>query len=228
MRTLELVRYEDLSPYVRSFECRAVADALSFEAGQYLSIEFELDGVAYSRPYSIASPPDGRRVEILARNNPGGAGTRFLWGLQRGSRLSVDGPHGSFVLRRPEPRDSLFIANGTGIAPIRSMLGAALACPGRPRLTLLYGVRDQSDLVYHDELSDLARRHPNFSYEVVLSRPLDGWTGRSGRVQDHVAAALGGNAAIDAYVSGSPEMVADIRVILRTLGLAADAIRFEQ
>lgn len=228
LHTLEMVRYRDLSPHVRSFECRTLADRFEFEAGQYLSIEFELDGVPFSRPYSIASRPDGKRVEILARCNPGGAATRFLWSLEPGSHFAAGGPHGSFVLRRPEPRGSLFIANGTGIAPIRSMLGPALESPARPKLALLYGVRDQTDLVYHQEFLDLAERHPNFSYTVVLSRPLDGWTGPNGRVQDHIAAAVEGRIWIDAYLSGSPEMVADMRSILEGLGLAPDAIRYGQ
>lgn len=228
--TFELIRYVDLTPRVRSFECRHLGENdFEFRAGQFVSIEFTLEGAVYTRSYSVASPPrSDDKLELLARYNPGGPGTRFLWGMEPGFRFKATGPSGSFQLREPGLRDSLFVAIGTGIAPVRSMVYSILSGRETPELRLLYGVRDQTDLIYHEEFVNLARRHPNFSYDVILSRPLNGWTGPSGRVQEHVGNTVGGRSNWDAYLSGSQEMVKDIRRILLELGLDPGAIYNEK
>lgn len=226
---LELVRYQDLSPRVRSFECRGVGGArLDFEPGQYVSIEFTLDGAPCSRYYSLASSPSDEIVEILARYNEGGVATRYLWGLHPGHRLRVAGPFGALRLRRPEPRESLFIANGTGIAPIRSMIRWLVARGDAPAMTLLYGARDQTDLIYHAEFLELARQKRDFVHKVVLTRPLDGWTGAQGRVHEHAARLASRCSGVDAYLAGSPTMVEDLRRALEAAGFDPGSIYFEK
>src|SRR5262249_20625387 len=224
-RTFELLASRDLSPQVRGFGLRLEGGGrFDFQAGQFITVHFTLDGQDFTRSYSIASPPGSQeRFQMLARHNPGGPGTRFLWGLQAGAHLAASGPSGEFVLRPGETRDSFFFANGTGIAPIRSMVWSLLGRGGAARAALLHGERDSGDLVYHSEFLELARRDSRFSYQAVLSRPPVDWTGLRGRVQEHVASALGGSLVGDAYLAGSPDMVADLRVMLEQLGLAPEA-----
>ena len=83
-----------------------------------------------TRPYSIASPPSNRcAIELLFNLVPGGPGSTFLFSLQSGDPVSFRGPAGTFVLRDYPDRRLLFVATGTGIAPIRSMLHARLPSP---------------------------------------------------------------------------------------------------
>ena len=226
---LELVRYRDLSPRIRSFECRSVGRArLEFEPGQYVSIEFTLDGAPCSPCYSLASSPGDDMVEIVARYNEGAPATRYLWGLRAGHRLRVAGPLGALRLRGPEPRASLFVANGTGIAPVRSMIRWLVARGGALAMTLLYGARDQTDLIYDAEFVELARQKRDFVYKVVLTRPLSGWTGAQGRVQEHAARVASARSGVDAYLAGSPAMVEDLRRVLEAAGFDPGSIYFEK
>jgi len=228
--TVELIRCRDLSPTVRSFEFRfADVDRFEFEPGQSIAIEFTLEGSQHSRPYSIASPPRGdNTLEICARFNPGGPGTRFLWALEPGARFTVTGPRGSFRLQSSRIRDCIFIAAGTGIAPLRSMLYALLEREEEPHVTLLFGVRDQADCLYNEEFVALARRNKNFSYRTVLSRPSNGWGGLRGYVQHHVEDAVNNRTALDVYVSGMTEMVEEVRQMLLDLGLDEKSIHYEK
>jgi phenol hydroxylase P5 protein len=229
-RTFELLSCRDLSPQIRVFGLRLVGGGrFDFQAGQFITIHFTLDSQDFTRSYSIASPPGAQEsFEVMARHNPGGPGTRFLWGLQAGAHVAASGPSGEFVLRAGQVRESFFFANGTGIAPVRSMIWSLLARRGGARATLLHGARDPGDLVYHSEFLELARRDPRFSYQAVLSRPSEDWKGLRGRLQEHVASALGGRLEGNAYLAGSPDMVAELRSMLERLGLPPEAIRYEK
>jgi CDP-4-dehydro-6-deoxyglucose reductase len=227
---VELVAFRDLSPRVRSFEIRFdVAESFVFQAGQFIAVEFSIDQQNYSRFYSICSPPGSKNsLEFLAKYNPGGPGTRFLWSTKPGSRFSLAGPFGIFQLRRPEPRASIFIATGTGIAPIRSMLGTILPVGEAPRMALVYGAREQADLLYHSEFVEWTRRNPKFSYSAVLSQPSNGWSGLRGYVQDHIATIVNASKPEDVYLSGLTAMVEDVRRILTPLGFKDDSIYCEK
>jgi len=230
LRTFNLMSCRDLSPQIRVFELRlADGGRFDFSAGQFITVHFTIDGQNFTRSYSIASPPGPQKsFEVMARHNPGGPGTRYLWSLQPGAHLSASGPSGEFVLRAGQVRESFFFANGTGIAPVRSMVWSLLGRSGTARAALLHGERDSGDLVYHSEFLELARRDPRFSYQAVLSRPPEEWKGLRGRVQEHVASALGGSLEGNAYLAGSADMVAELRSMLERLGLPPESIRFEK
>ena len=94
----------------------------------------------------------------------------FLFSLQPGGEIDFKGPYGAFILRRPVS-DSLFVATGTGIAPFRSILQAKLREHADRRFTLIFGVRHEYGLLYHEEFLALARACPNFDYQPTLTRP---------------------------------------------------------
>ena len=225
---VQLNGYQDLSAKARSFELLSLEQDFHFEPGQFVSMEFELDGQQYSRSYSLSSPPgDGRSLEILVKYNPTGPGSHYLWGMEIGFRFPIKGPHGSFVLDRAG-QDSILIATGTGIAPLRSMLYTILQSPSRPSVTLLFGARTEPDLLYHSEFTELAAKTPNFSYCAVLSQASDGWPGARGYVQDHLDAALTGRNSANVYIAGSIEMVKDVRLLLEEKGWDPGRIHFEK
>ena len=110
--------------------------------------------------------------------------------LPPGATIEIHGPHGHFVLHEPIT-DSILIATGTGIAPMRGFAQWLFPSSGEDRsggreIWLVYGTRYETDLYYHEEFEELAAARPNFHYVTTLSRAGDGWTGLRGYVQDHV------------------------------------------
>jgi CDP-4-dehydro-6-deoxyglucose reductase len=149
-----------------------------------------------------------------------------LFEMTPGDRIGMRQPLGMFVLRQP-PRDSIFIATGTGIAPFRSILQAHLNASS-PAFTLLFGVRYESHLLYRQEFERMALAHGNFRFWPTLTRPDAGWTGRQGRVQAHLAEAIGDRRDVDFYLCGLKEMVDEVRAILKGQGFDRKQIFYEK
>ena len=150
---------------------------IRFKAGQFISFDVPdpRTGRTVTRPYSIASSPSSTKtVSLLLNLVPEGPGSTYLFGLREGVETRFAGPAGNFYLRDDPGRDLLFVATGTGIAPIRSMLlaNADRVLPGRT--TLFWGLRSQRDLYYVDELARLTRDLPGSSQVITLSRPEPG------------------------------------------------------
>jgi|SRR5579884_598788 len=189
-----------------------------FTPGQFVAFRETFEGRTVTRAYSIASPPDGNRFELCLNRVREGRFSPWLFSLRPGESVDMKGPLGGFVLRNPG-RDVLFIATGTGVAPFRSMLKAHLAHGPKQEYTLLFGVRYEPDLLYRDEFEALERQHPTFRFWPTITRADEGWTGRRGRVQAHVEAALGGGRDVDVYICGIREMVDETRALLKGFGL---------
>jgi NAD(P)H-flavin reductase len=216
-------RVRDLTHDVRELDVRLVEPAaITFKAGQFLSFEVGRDARQRMiiRPYSIASPPSRPEVVTLLFNLvPGGPGSTYLFSLKEGDATHFKGPTGAFYLRDDPARDLLFVATGTGIAPLRSML-FALAEQGFPRpVTLFWGLRSQRDLYYQDELAGLAHTHPNFSFVTTLSRPEDGWRGERGRVTPLVEERVASVQNLAVYLCGNEGMLKDVTAVLQGKGL---------
>jgi CDP-4-dehydro-6-deoxyglucose reductase len=146
--------------------------------------------------------------------------------MQPGEAIDIRPPLGMFVLRTP-PRDSVLIATGTGIAPFRSILKGQLHAASQA-LTLVFGVRYESHLMYRAELEEMARQHPHFRFMPTLSRPEESWTGRTGHVQAHLAEAIGERRDVDVFLCGLKLMVDDVRNILKEMGFDRKQILFEK
>lgn len=212
----------DLTADVRELELELTAPTeISFAAGQFISFEVQAPEWPYpiTRSYSIASDPSERgRLTLLLNLVTGGRMSPYLFRLRTGDPVTFRGPLGTFCLRQ-SGRDLLFVATGTGIAPIRSML-QSLACEksGR-RVTLFWGLRSRADLYYQEELARLAERLPAFSYVTTLSRPDEAWQGSRGTVTPLVASRIATVSNLDAYVCGNEAMIKDVTAVLNRKGL---------
>ncbi|MBP8155372.1 MAG: hypothetical protein KAX87_08775 [Nitrospira sp.] len=221
--TAEVSRIQDLTHDVRAIELRLLEPAsITFKAGQFVSFEVPTAGQSrpLARPYSIASPP-GQRDRILLVLNlvQGGPGSSYLFGLREGERTSFKGPAGAFYLRDDGARDLLFVATGTGIAPLRSMILAQLERGDSRSVTLVWGLRSQRDLYWQEELTALAAGHPNFSFVTMLSRPEPGWQGERGRVTAWVDARISSVSNLAVYLCGGSGMIKDVTAGLNAKGL---------
>lgn len=224
-----LIESHDLAPGVRHFVFEVPGlPRLVFEPGQFVSLRHSIAGEHLTRAYSLASPPNGdNRFELCLNHLPGGPFSSFLFDLHPGDEVEMQGPLGYFVLRRPL-RDSLFVATGTGVAPIRSMITHLLAHDSPHRLDLLFGARYPETILYRDQFEQLAAQHPSFGFHPTLSRAPASWTGRRGHVQQHLFDLLAGRTDVDVYICGLKAMVNDVRTRLKEAGFDRKHIVYEK
>ena len=223
-----LIEFREIAPNTRHFVFEAPeVKELYFTPGQFVSFTETLHGKKITRPYSIASPPDGNRFEICLNLVDDGLFSPHLFAMKAGDTVEMSAPLGFFVLRNPG-KDALFVATGTGVAPYRSILQAYLRQGDTRELTLIFGVRYEAGLMYRDEFEMLEKEHPNFHFWPILSRPGAEWKGRSGHVQPHMLEAIGDRRDLDVYVCGLKLMVDDVRAILKDLGFDRKQIIFEK
>jgi CDP-4-dehydro-6-deoxyglucose reductase len=205
------------------------AEPFHFYPGQYL--EFVLkDGRRRSYSMACAQAVD-HRVEIHVRHMPGGAFTGRVFGeddapLKPRDILRIEGPLGSFFVRGDDPRPIVFLASGTGFAPIKAMV-EGLRARGDVRPAVLYwGGRRPADLYQSALALDWERGLPDFRFVPVVSDALaeDRWTGRTGWVHQAVMQDLPDLSGHQVYACGAPAMVESARRdFVRQCGLAPDA-----
>lgn len=229
-----LTRRIDLTPSVGRFWVRPDEGVPPFEPGQYFALGLTLGGRLLQRPYSTASPPGtSRDLEFLIRRVPGGELTPRLWELPEGARLRMGRPRGIFALLPGDPRTHLFVATGTGLAPVRSMLEALLGGQRAPlRAIVVHGVSYQSELAYRERLTRWSRIDPRVIYVPVISPPGHpenaGWMGAAGRLDGILDALCEGHGieprATAAYLCGNPDALAAASGRLIARGFPEDAI----
>ena len=217
-RLARLLSARFVAPQIKQFlfEVPSV-EQLLFEPGQFVSFTEHIRGKDVTRAYSIASPPSGNRFELCLNVVPDGYFSPYLFDLAPGAEVTMKGPLGTFVLRAPV-RDTVMVATGTGIAPFRSMLPAALEKFPQQHFTLIFGARHDAGLVFADEFRQYGLDFGNFRFVAALTRPPDGWTGLTGRVQPLVLDTVGDRLDVDVYVCGLRPMVDDVRAILKARG----------
>lgn len=203
------------------------ADPFRFYPGQYL--EFILkDG--RRRSYSMATPPtDNNLVELHIRHTPGGVFTDHVFGtgatqMKVREIQRVEGPFGSFFLRDDIDKPIVFLASGTGFAPIKAIVERMIANQDQRRAVLYWGGRRPADLYMHDQAMEWAKALPNFSYVPVVSdaQAEDGWTGRSGFVHLAVLQDIPDLSQYQVYACGAPIMVNSARHDFLQNGLPED------
>ncbi len=185
MLKLEVVEIIDTHKDAKIFRLASVDGYLPpFEAGQYINVFVTVDGTRTSRPYSISSSPRQRAYyEItVARTRNGFVSDYFLDHVKVGDVLEANGPAGVF---RHQPvfhgKKSLFLAGGSGITPFMSMTREILDAGLDRDIVMLYGCRNEDVALYHDELSRMAKDHPNFKYYLVVSDDdVKDWKGEKG------------------------------------------------
>jgi len=224
----KLIESMEIAPEVRHFVFEVPeVEKFTFVPGQFVSMNQVIDGKKITRAYSLASAPaETNRFELCLNLVHEGLLSSRLFAMQPGETVDIRPPLGMFVLRNP-PRDSVFIATGTGIAPFRSILQGRLNASSQA-FTLVFGVRYESHLMYRAEFEEMAREFPHFRFMPTLSRPGESWTGRTGHVQGHLQEAIGQRRDVDVFLCGLKLMVDDVRNILKEMGFDRKQILFEK
>jgi CDP-4-dehydro-6-deoxyglucose reductase len=194
---------------------------LEFLAGQYLDFILK-DG--RRRAFSIANAPhDDAYLELHIRYVDGGEFTDHVFNaLAEREILRIQAPLGRFTLRERSSRPLVFVAGGTGFAPIKAIIEHALHI-GDPRpMALYWGVRSRRDLYLPELPQHWQQEQPGFRFVPVLSRPDPDWDGRSGFVHEAVVQDHPDMSGFDVYLAGPPVMVHAGRVAFEKAGLTMD------
>jgi ferredoxin-NADP reductase len=195
LHTARLEHHQCLSESAQCYHLEFTVEGVesfSFTPGQFISVVAEDPrGRLETRAYSIASAPDANRFDLCLNRVEGGYFSNLLPDLAEGAKIQIEGPMGFFTLREPVT-DSILVATGTGVAPLRGFLQWLFPSGGPDRsggkeIWLVYGTRNESEIYYRDEFEALAERHANFHYVITLSRAPESWPGLRGYVQDYVA-----------------------------------------
>jgi benzoate/toluate 1,2-dioxygenase reductase subunit len=201
---------------------------ISFSAGQYVRIK--VPGTEEWRSYSMCSTTrDLPKMEFLVRIIPGGVMSEFLRRAQPGERLEVEGPLGAFILH-PGKGLHLFVAGGTGLAPILAMIDEIRRASGpKPKMLLSFGCASDANFFYRDEVELRQWWIPQLEVRLSADRVDDPASGLlQGTPVDALGAAPISDAGASAYLCGPPPMIEAARRRLAELGIPAERIYAER
>ncbi len=225
--TGKVVEILDCARDTRKIQIEIENDRIFYLAGQY--IQLYIPGTEQNRAYSIASRPlkDGNStIELHIRRVPGGLGSRYVFEeLKEGDEVKFAGPFGRFIFRKNFDNPILFLAGGTGLAPIKAMILDAISNGLKQEMYLFHGVRSTRDLYDKDVFEEIEKENPNFHYIPALSEklPEDEWNGELGFVHEVLERKFQKFSGFKAYISGPPPMVdACIKVLMRGRLFAED------
>lgn len=228
--TLPIGEVLPATPRARIVRFELNGESFDFSAGQAVLVGAPEQR---RRPYSLANSPEDARelgyLELLVGVDAGGQAGPHL-PLEPGTRIDVEGPVGSFTFpAAPAENRLVFVAGGTGIAPLRAMLRHALAARlAVDHVGLLYSARTPDDFAYADEFQSLAR-HGAIDFRQTITR--DGgsdWSGQRGRITRDTLDSLIQDRETLCFVCGPVAMVDEVPKLLQEIGVERRRIRVEE
>jgi len=215
---IKLVRFQLIEP-----------TEMDFKPGQYCQIK--VPGIESIRAYSIASPAyEKNELEFIIRYVPKGEATTFVHkAMENGDPITITGPYGDFYLRDTE-KPAVFIAGGSGKAPIRSILYQMKKDGFNKKVRYFFGAKSKKDLYYTEEMRKLEEEFDNFEYIPALSHPEedDKWEGETGLITDVLDRMTGDLKDHEAYLCGSPGMLDACIEVLKKHDIPEDNVFFDK
>jgi NAD(P)H-flavin reductase len=197
-----------------------------YDAGQ--AVVIAPHGDPRRLPYSIASAPEDSRRERMLELLVGADPSSPSFVPVVGALVDVEGPLGAFTFpARPDVRRFLFIAGGTGIAPLRAMLCHALVVP-HDSIGVFYSARTPDDFAYENQLRGLAGAGRIELRQTITRSTTADWTGVRGRLTRDTLADLVHDPATLCFVCGPPTLVDEVPRVLEEMGIAPTRIRIEE
>jgi ferredoxin-NADP reductase len=238
-RVAEVVATIDETPTVRTLRMR-VPDWPGHRPGQHVDVRLTApDGYVAQRSYSIATPAGGANtgdglLDITVERLDDGEVSPYLNGVvEAGDQLELRGPIGGYFVWEPalgvEP--VLLVGGGSGVVPLMAMIRARASAAAAVPMRLLLSSRTYDEIIYREELDELAARGDGFDLVHTLTRGApQGWAGRTGRVDPTMLAEVAwpASAGARAFVCGPTSFVEVVASSLVGLGHARDTIRTER
>lgn len=216
--------------------CRLEKSAdFNFKPGQFIEVTVlnpsESDAHGNSRAFSIANSPRDNFLLVATRLRKS-AFKRILSHAAIGTQVKIDGPFGSLRLRNDVSRAAVMLCGGIGITPFRSIILHATEAKLSHRIVLFYSNRRPEDAPFLGDLQALAKKNPQFQLigcMTKMAKSKQHWVGEREKInREMLEVHLGGLTSPIYYVTGPPQFVAGMRVILADIGVDDDNIRTEE
>jgi ferredoxin-NADP reductase len=201
-------------------------------AGQHVDVRLTAeDGYQAQRSYSIASVPDGTRVDLTIERLQDGEVSPYLTEeLRPGDRIELRGPVGGWFVWEPaQGGPLLLVAGGSGVVPLMAMIRARAAAGSNADTRLLFSSRSWEDVIYRDELERLGGDGLTVVHTLTRSQP-SGWTGYARRVDAEMLAEVGPSPTElpRVYVCGPTPYVEAVAEALVQLGHEPHRVKTER
>lgn len=203
-------------------------EEFNFKPGQFVSIKVDPQKI---NSYSIAGQKSPHEFELLVDIGPGGLGSKYFEHLKVGDEIIHLSPAGIFTPKLDDGSQSIvFLATGSGIAPVKSMIESLLASGETRPITLYFGLRLNTDVFLQDYFEKLSQTHPNFTFKLCLSQPTDDWVGNRGRITQFLKQDLAGSSVSNSsvYICGNKNMIEDSVQLLKDIGCPENHIYYEK
>jgi len=215
---------------VMSFIFDLGGQPFGYRPGQFTF--FELDRLDFPdergnrRHFTISSSPTEKGIVMFTTRMRGSGFKETLRNAPLGYELSIGVPAGLFVIPEGKTRSHVFIAGGIGVTPYRSILRNAVDTKTPMNAVMLYFNHSSADIVFRQELEDIARQVKTFSFVHVLSEPEPGWAGERGKLNEALLRKWVPN--LDQrlfWISGPPSMVMAYKALIKQTGVPDESIR---
>ncbi len=225
----------DLTHDIKEVRLKLVEpDTIKFKAGQFVQIlvpEYEMSSEEVYRAYSISSPPSEKsELELEIRLVPNGICTTYVHKfLKEGDNLTITGPYGDFYLRDTD-REIVFVAGGSGMAPVKSILLDMKDRGIDRKMTYFFGAVMEKDLFLVDEMKELESEFSDFRFVPALSDPEEGggWDGETGLITEVIESEFDDGSEAEAYLCGSPGMIDAAVEVLKDKKFSEDRIFYDK
>ena len=228
----EVVETVAETPRVRTL--RLLTDGWTgHRAGQHLDVRLTAeDGYQAQRSYSIASAPDGELAITVERLDDGEVSPYLVDEVREGDRFEVRGPIGGYFVWDPsEPEPVLLIGGGSGVVPLMAMIRHRAVAGSSAPTRLLYSSRTLGDVIYREELDELATREDGLEVFHTLTRSQpDGWSGYGRRIDAEILREVAWPATDgpQVFVCGSTRFVDTAADGLVALGYEPQSVKTER
>jgi len=230
MITVPVRQITRATPRIRILNLDLRAVEFSFTAGQ--AVMLGLSGSPLRKPYSIASAPwevaKSGIMQVLVQVEDSGGLDPHLELASLGTMLDLEGPFGSFGLPARVDQPLVFVAGGTGIAPLRSMLIEHVSRPTNFPTALVYSARAVDEFAFRPELAALEASGRVACYFTVTREETSEWQGRRGRISNLLLKEALPSTDSTCLVCGPPQLVSDARSLLMKLGVSETRILVEK
>lgn len=214
--TAKVVDVYDVTPDVKGFRLRVPGHEFSFEPGQHTTIRFESGDESVVRPYTPTNLPGSDEIALTIRRYEDGLASSYMHTKRPGGEVTIGPIEGNLTLDNPD-RDVAFLASGTGLTPLLSILRQYLR-DGSGHAEVVFGESREETIIHRETLNELAANHTNLDVTFTLSDPNWEWTGRAGYVQEHLEELFDDFENRDFYICGVPPMVVETKAALKELG----------
>ncbi len=230
-RVVEVLDVAPETPRVKTIAFD-VPDWPGHRAGQHVDVRLTAeDGYQAQRSYSIASAPDGTRIELTVERLDDGEVSPYLTDeLRQGDQIELRGPVGGYFVWEPgQGGPLLLVGGGSGVVPLMAMIRLRASAGSAADTRLLFSSRSWDDIIYRDELEELDGDGVRVVHTLTRSQP-PGWTGYARRV-DAAMLAQGGPSPAErprVYVCGPTPFVEAVAGTLVQLGHDPQRVKTER